>query len=91
MTLLMTLQELLVAPRIVILRGLPGTTAAWTEQLAQHNWPHTLILALEANVEGLPEALDKPVLPGVSAWICHRGRCLPPIQSCSGIAGGLFG
>ena len=82
MTLLMTLQELLVAPRIVILRGLPGTTATWTEQLAQHNWSHTLILALEANVEGLPEALDKPVLPGVSAWICHGGHCLPPIHDC---------
>ncbi len=80
MTLLLTLQETLKAPRIVILRGAAGETAIWREQLVRHTWPHTLILALEGEIEGLPEALTKPLLPGVVAWVCQGAHCLPPIH-----------
>ncbi len=82
MSLLMVLQEYLTPPRIVILRGAPGTSAAWRQQLSQHYWPSTLVLALEGEFASLPETLAKPGTQGVSAWVCQGVKCLPAINNC---------
>ncbi len=81
-SLLMVLQENLTPPQIVILRSAPGAGAAWRQQLLRHYWPGTLILALEGEVAGLPEALAKPLSQGVSAWVCQGVKCLPVIEDC---------
>ena len=83
MTLLLTLQETLKAPRIVILRGAASALANWTTTLAQHDLPHCLVLALADDLAGLPAALDKPLLAGVHAWVCQGGQCLQPMQDLS--------
>lgn len=82
MSLLMVLQEYLAPPQIVILRSAPGASAAWRQQLRQHYWPRTLILALEGEFASLPETLAKPGSQGVSAWICQGVKCLPVINDC---------
>ena len=83
MSILMVLQEHLTPPQIVILRSAPGASAAWRRQLSQHYWPATLMLALEGELTGLPEALAKPLSQGVSAWVCQGVNCLPAIKSCT--------
>lgn len=79
-SLLMTLQEYLMPPQIVILRSAPGASAAWRKQLSQHYWPGILILALEGELVGLPETLMKPYTQDVSAWVCQGVQCLPVIE-----------
>ena len=85
MTLLMTLQETLAAPRIVILRGVADELASWTDTLVQHDLPHCLVLALADGLTGLPDALNKPLLPGVHAWVCQGGQCLPPVPDLAAL------
>ncbi|OGS81008.1 MAG: thioredoxin [Gallionellales bacterium GWA2_55_18] len=82
-SMLMALQEYLAPPQIVILRGAPGTSAAWRRQLLQHHWPSTLIIALEGEFIGLPETLAKPLSQQVSAWVCQGVKCLPVIKDCA--------
>lgn len=79
---LRALQEYLAPPQIVILRSAPGAAAAWRQELLQHYWPRTLILALEGEFPGLPETLAKPYSQGVSAWVCQGAKCLPVIDDC---------
>ena len=69
-------------PQIVILRSAPGASAAWCQQLFQHYWPGTLILALEGELVGLPETLTKPYTQNVTAWVCQGVQCLPVIDDC---------
>jgi uncharacterized protein YyaL (SSP411 family) len=37
-------------------------------------------LLIAPGVEALPPALDKPLRPGVNAWVCRGVSCLPPID-----------
>jgi uncharacterized protein YyaL (SSP411 family) len=39
-----------------------------------------LVLSLPAGVRSLPEVMDKPVRPGVNAWVCRGVECLPSID-----------
>ena len=39
-----------------------------------------MIDVLAEDLIDLPEALNKPLLPGVHAWICQGGQCLPPVH-----------
>jgi uncharacterized protein YyaL (SSP411 family) len=79
---LMVLQEYLTPPQIVILRSVPGASAAWRSQLLRHYWPGTLIFALEGEFADLPETLAKPNSQGVGAWVCQGVKCLPVINDC---------
>jgi hypothetical protein len=38
-----------------------------------------MLLALRAGESDLPLALDKPLRPGVNAWVCRGVNCLAPI------------
>jgi uncharacterized protein YyaL (SSP411 family) len=79
-TLCMALAEHLMAPTTVILRGGAAEIAPWQGRLAERYAPSTLVLALPDGLAGLPEIMDKPVHPGVNAWVCRGVECLPPIQ-----------
>jgi len=89
-SLLMTLQEHLTPPQIIILRSAPGQSDAWRRQLLRHYAPDKLILALEGELAGLPEALAKPLSQNVSAWICQGTRCLPPLDDCQKLLEACF-
>jgi len=79
-TLCMALAEHLMPPTTVILRGGAAEIAPWQARLAERYTPSTLVLALPDGLAGLPEIMDKPVHPGVNAWVCRGVECLPPIQ-----------
>ncbi|MEO6148035.1 MAG: thioredoxin domain-containing protein [Sulfuriferula sp.] len=81
-SLLMTLQEHLTPPQIIILRSPPGQSDAWRRQLFQHYAPDKLIVALEGELVGLPAALAKTLLPEVSAYLCQGTQCSSPLHDC---------
>jgi uncharacterized protein YyaL (SSP411 family) len=74
------LEEHLVPPRTVVLRGEAGALAKWQRELAAHYRPATLVVAIPAGQSGLPAVLDKAVpARGVNAWVCRGATCLPAI------------
>jgi hypothetical protein len=79
-SLLMTLQEHLSPPQIIILRSPSGLSEDWRHQLYQHYSPDKFILTLEGEIDELPAALAKPLLPHISAWICQGTQCSPPVH-----------
>ena len=79
-TLCAALAEHLAPPTLVILRGRLEEMAPWQAQLARCYVPSLLALALPAGELGLPEVMDKPLRPGVNAWVCQGVECLPPID-----------
>jgi uncharacterized protein len=79
-TLLMALEERLVPPRTIILRGPAGELARWRRALARNHAPTTLVLALGAGASELPPVLAKPVPDRVNAWVCEGVTCMPPVD-----------
>jgi hypothetical protein len=79
-SLLCALEEHLVAPRSVVLRGPEAAVAAWRRDLTRRFAPSTLILGLPAGIAGLPPGLDKPVGERVNAWVCSGVTCMPPLS-----------
>jgi uncharacterized protein YyaL (SSP411 family) len=74
------LEEHLVPPRTVVLRGEAGALAKWQRELAAHYRPATLVVAIPAGQSGLPAVLDKAApARGVNAWVCRGATCLPAI------------
>jgi uncharacterized protein YyaL (SSP411 family) len=75
------LDEHLVPPQTVVLRGEAGTMAGWQRALAARYRPDTLVVAIPAGQVGLPPVLDKAAATrGVNAWVCRGVTCLPPIS-----------
>lgn len=77
-SLLATLEETLIPPDMVILRGPAEECAAWQQALGASL--HRMILSLPNSLSGLPEALAKPESEHVNAWICRGVHCLAPID-----------
>jgi len=75
------LEEELVPPSIVILRGGDGG-AAWQREINRRYLPHVLTLAIPSDLSGLPAVLDRPAGNNVNAWVCKGVTCLPPIADC---------
>jgi uncharacterized protein YyaL (SSP411 family) len=74
------LDEYLVPPQIVVLRGEANALADWSRSLAARYRPGTLAVAIPAGRPGLPVALDKAApARGVNAWVCRGVTCLPAI------------
>jgi uncharacterized protein len=88
-TLCLALAEQSTPPTVVILRGSPPELESWHARLARRYAPSTLMVALPPGVPGLPEVLDKPVRPGVNAWVCRGVECLPPIADPTALEGAL--
>jgi hypothetical protein len=78
-TLCMALAEHDEPPPVTILRGDATALSPWQEALAQRYAPAGLVLGLDSAEPSLPPALDKPVRPGVNAWLCRGVNCLAPI------------
>ncbi len=79
-SLLMALQERLVPPRTVILRGPPADLPRWRNALAQRYLPDTMVVAIGGDARDLPPTLAKPVGAKVNAWVCEGVTCLAPIE-----------
>jgi len=82
-SLLLALEQWLVPPTVVILRGKADAMAKW-ENALRHRAPIALVLALPVDrgaTATLPPNLAKPLPPGigVNAWVCHGVKCLPEI------------
>lgn len=93
-SLLAALEEFLVPPSIVVLRGPQPAMAEWAQALSDSYRPHTLVFAIPNGVQGLPGALAKSESESVNAWVCQGVKCLSPIaelhelrKACNG--GGL--
>ncbi len=80
-SLLTVLEETLTPPQTVILRGEAADLAEWRDALLPIS-PYTLVLALPAELVGLPLSLNKHMPPdkAVNAWVCQGVRCLPEIS-----------
>jgi uncharacterized protein YyaL (SSP411 family) len=81
-TLVNALEELLQPPEIVILRGEQSAIESWRQELAQLFVPRRLVLAIPADVSGLPPALaDKAPRGAAVGYICRGSTCSAPVES----------
>lgn len=82
-TLLTALEEYLIPPQIIILRGAKKLLQKWIAILHQHFVPQRLIFAIPNTVKQLPGSLaQQTALPGkVVAYICQGHQCLMPIDN----------
>jgi len=77
----LALDEAVVPPALLVLRGEPGALADWSAQLAREFLPDAQLIAIPNSVSGLPPALDKPQRPEpVNGWLCRGVTCLAPIS-----------
>ncbi len=79
-TLLAGLDEVLMPPRVVVMRGPGGALPGWRQALASRYRPDTVAIAVPAGAGRLSPVLDKPVPgEGVNAYVCQGVSCLPPV------------
>ncbi len=78
-TLLGALEEALIPPTIVILRGPLAELPAWQRRLTHYR--SVITLALPNGLGGLPPSLTKPETPHVNAWVCQGVNCLTPLAN----------
>ncbi|HUJ88008.1 MAG TPA: thioredoxin domain-containing protein [Burkholderiales bacterium] len=82
----LALEEAVVPPALLVLRGEPEALAHWSAQLAQELLPDAQIVAIHNGVSGLPPALDKPRRPEpVNGWLCRGVTCLAPLSDLASI------
>jgi hypothetical protein len=82
----LALEELLVPPALLVLRGERPELDKWSSALAGEFIPAQLTLAVENNVTGLPPILDKPARPEpVNGWLCRGVSCLAPISDLAAL------
>jgi uncharacterized protein YyaL (SSP411 family) len=77
-TLLAVLDEALVPPRVILLRGPATALREWTTTLAPKLGARDLLLALPNGLV-VPDALAKPESDSPAAWICSGTACQPPV------------
>jgi len=90
-SLLIALEDSESPPTSVLLRGDPGTAAAWQRRLERTYRPHVRTLDLAHEGE-LPGALSRPHEAGASdatAWVCSGTSCLPPIHTLEALEAAL--
>lgn len=80
-SLLVTLEQSLAPPQIVILRGQAHALMEWKKALGCGS-PYTLVFAVPLELLGLPSGLNKPAAGDntVNAWVCQGVKCLPEIS-----------
>jgi uncharacterized protein YyaL (SSP411 family) len=81
-TLLAVLDEALLPPRVILLRGPAAGVDTWAMTLATRLGARDLLLALPNGVE-VPAALAKPESDHPAAWICSGTACQPPLTDLS--------
>jgi uncharacterized protein YyaL (SSP411 family) len=83
-TLLAVLDEALVPPRAILLRGPEPMLNEWMAALGPKLGARDLLLALP-NGLNLPAALAKPESDAPAAWVCSGTACQPPIHDLSAL------
>ncbi|MGA9164391.1 MAG: thioredoxin domain-containing protein, partial [Thiobacillus sp.] len=83
-TLLAVLDEALVPPRIILLRGPAAALHEWTATLTPKLGARDLLLTLP-NGANVPAALAKPESGQPAAWVCSGTACLPPVTELSAV------
>jgi uncharacterized protein YyaL (SSP411 family) len=77
-SLLGALEEYLVPPEIVVIRG----DDAWQRELGKLYAPHRLVFSIAAGLEGLDAAIaDKKAGAGTRAYLCRGSTCSAPVES----------
>ncbi|MGK2953247.1 MAG: thioredoxin domain-containing protein, partial [Thiobacillus sp.] len=77
-TLLAVLDEALVPPRAILLRGPAADLREWTAALGSKLAARDLLLSLPNGLR-LPSALEKPESTRPVAWICSGTACQLPV------------
>jgi hypothetical protein len=86
-TMLNALEELLVPPEIVILRGERKDVRDAQRQLATVYGPHRVILGVPSDATDLPPAIaDKKAGAGLTSYVCTGSVCSAPISGLSALA-----
>ena len=81
-SLLMSLEESLNGPRMLILTGAADALPPWQQALVSCYLPDLMTLTIPNALSGtkeLPGTLQRPLSPTVNAWLCQGVSCLPPI------------
>ena len=77
----LALDEAVVPPSLLVLRGDPDALSEWLAQLAHELLPATQVAAIPNGVKDLPPVLDKPQRPEpVNGWLCWGVTCLAPMS-----------
>jgi uncharacterized protein YyaL (SSP411 family) len=80
-TLLQALDETVLPPSTLVLRGKAQAVRSWAREMAQEFLPDALIVPVPDGLPGLPAILDKPLRPAaVTGWLCRGPVCLEPID-----------
>jgi uncharacterized protein YyaL (SSP411 family) len=84
--LLNALDEQLEPVEIVVIRGTAKEAASWRSALARGYAPRRMVIAVAADVTGLPAALaSKPVRERTVAYICRGPVCSEPVESLAAL------
>jgi uncharacterized protein len=83
-TLLAVLDEALMPPRVILLRGPASGVREWAAALGPKLTAHDLLLALPNGLV-LPAALEKPEADRPAAWICSGTACESPVTDLGAI------
>jgi hypothetical protein len=82
--LLDALDEFVMPPEIIILRGERDTIASWQRELAHLYTPHRLVFAVPSDTASLDAAFaDKKPRGTATAYICRGFTCSAPLDSLS--------
>lgn len=89
MTLITALDEHLVPPQIIVLRGAAASIADWRGELDRLFDPRRVILAIPADATGLPPALGMKAPPAdgsTVAYLCRGSSCSAPLATLDELA-----
>jgi uncharacterized protein YyaL (SSP411 family) len=84
-TLLRALEQLLVPPTLVVLRGTPADLAPWRRKLGSRYEPHRLIFAIPNDAQ-LPGLLaERAPRERAVAYVCEGMTCRAPVELTDGV------
>jgi uncharacterized protein YyaL (SSP411 family) len=78
-SLTIALEDALLPPPTVVLRGPSAAVADWSRRLARQPAAARLVVPLADDIGPLPGILDKPSSERVNAWICSGVTCQVPV------------
>ena len=84
-TLCHALEEFLIPPTMVIVRGEANKMAAWREVMNQTYYPHHLFFYLDESIADLPPTLQRNLTDDVNAWVCKGVVCSSSVNDLRGI------
>ena len=85
-SLLMTLEEHLQPPQVVIIRGDDAESAQWRDALARIYAPRRQVFAIHCDAAQLPPALALKHWPGTTiAYVCQGTTCSAPVESLAAL------